>query len=73
MCVVVGSKIPNMKENKNHPIRKKRKLRGLDIDDLLGLLGIGEFFFGGGAGVGGTNFVVSRTKTFGNFLDNCVF
>jgi hypothetical protein len=43
MCVVVGSKIPNMKENKNHPIRKKRKIRGLDIDDLLGLLGIGEF------------------------------
>jgi hypothetical protein len=35
MCIVVGSKIPNMKENKNHPIRKKRKIGGLDIDDLL--------------------------------------
>jgi hypothetical protein len=35
MCIVVGSKIPNMKENKNHPIRKKRKIGCLDIDDLL--------------------------------------
>jgi hypothetical protein len=33
---------------KNHPIRKKRKIRGLDIDDLLGLLGIGEFLGGVG-------------------------
>ncbi len=46
-----------MKENKNHPIRKKRKIRGLDIDNLLGLLGIRGFLGAGGGGE--TNFIVS--------------
>jgi hypothetical protein len=49
---------------KNHPIRKKRKIRGLDIDDLLGLLGIGEFL----GGVGRNKFYCFWTKCIWEFF-----